>query len=210
MSRPHEDLEHHTLTDHRAGGPAIALASASWWAIEVAHVAAGRAAAAVAAYETLIEKARTSAAAGREAVVLRSHDHRRVIVLLRLDGHEAFRHLRAAWDDHHLLAQRHAVAESRSLALYRLAVSGDPTIDPASSDALAFEHIRSGAEPAAGISAPLAAAPGFRSAFVFHTDDDGGSAIVYRFAHVEQIEAFRKSPDLSVVHAVRTFDLRTG
>ena len=64
--------------------------------------------------------------------------------------------------------------------------------------------------PVVATDHPLAAAPGFRSAFVFHTDDDGGSAIVYRFAHVEQIEAFRKSPDLSVVHAVRTFDLRAG
>ena len=141
MSRPHEDRQRHTATDHHAGGPAIVFAPGAWWAIAVVHVTAERADAAIASYETLVEKARTSAARVHEAAILRSQNHRRVIVLLHLDGHEGFRHIGAAWDDHHLVAQRHDVAESRSLTLYRLAANlGDAAIDPASTDALAFEQ----------------------------------------------------------------------
>jgi hypothetical protein len=157
----------------------------------VAHVAAERAAAGVASYETLIEKARVSAAKAREAAVLESRDRRRVIVLLHLDGHEAFRHLTAAWDDHHLFAERHAVAESRSLALYRLAMNaGDSAVDPASTDAYAFEHVSLDVERTQAVTVPIVAAPGFRGAAIF-ADDAGASAILYRFAHVEEIETFR-------------------
>ena len=129
MPRPHEDRQRHTPADHRPGGPAI-VPVPLWWAIAVANVAAERIDAGTASYETLIEKARDSSAKVREAIVLRSHDRRRVIALSHLDGHEAFRHLSAAWDDHHLYAERRAVSESRSLSLYRLATSaGESAID---------------------------------------------------------------------------------
>jgi hypothetical protein len=205
MSRPHEDRQHHTPTDHRAGGPAIVFAPAGWWAIAVVHVTAERADAGVASYETLVEQARTSAARVQEAAVLRSHNHRRVIVLLRLDGHEGFRHLRAAWDDHHLVAERHAIAESRSLTLYRLAATlGDAAIDPASTDAVAFEQFPSGLEQVHTVTNSIGAAPGFRGASTF-SSDDSASAIIYRFAHVEEIEASRASETLYPVRVVRTF-----
>ncbi len=220
MPRPHEDLQHHTLTDHSPGGPPIALAPGSWWAIEVGHVAADRADAAIASYETLIEKARTSSAKGGDGLILCSHNHRRVIALLHLEGHDGFRRLASAWDEHHLVAQRHAIAESRSLLLYRLSrAEGDAVIDPASSDALAFEQVRIGAEKVADLAATLAAAPGFRGAFVFGPDDDGYTSIVYHFAHLPEIEAFRatahaerilgpaaKAADsFYSVHAMKTF-----
>lgn len=207
MPRPHEDRERHTAADHRAGGPTIVLAPVSWWAIAVAHVAAARADAGTAAYETLIEKARSSAAKVQEAIVLRSHDRRRVIALLHLGGHEAFRHLSAAWDDHHLFAERRAVAESRSLALYRLeATEGEFAIDPASTDAYAFERVLSDREQTRAVAAPIAAAPGFRGASTFSADDDRASIIVYRFAHARDIEAFRATRDTFYpVQIVRTF-----
>ncbi|MFY9739992.1 MAG: hypothetical protein WAK11_13235 [Candidatus Cybelea sp.] len=206
MSRPHEDRQHHTATDHHAGGPAIVFAPPAWWAIAVVRVTAERADAGIASYETLVEKARTSAARVQEAAILRSQNRRRVIVLLRLDGHEGFRHLRAAWDDHHLVAERHDVAESRSLALYSLATNlGDAAIDPGSTDAVAFEQFSSGLEPVQAVTKSIAAAPGFRGASSFRTDDDSASAIMYRFARIEDIEAFRASETLYPVHVVRTF-----
>jgi hypothetical protein len=220
MPRPHEDIQHHTSTDHRPGGPIIRFAPNAWWAIEVAHVAAGRAPAGVATYETLIEKARTSAPKVREAGVLRSHNDRRVIALLELDGHEAFRHLTAAWDDHHLFAERHAVAESRSLALYKVAATaGEAALDPTSTDVCAFEHVLVGAAHLGTLVVLLAAAPGFVGASIFGTDDDSASAIVYRFTHNDEIAAFRATPEalralgpaattgdtFYPVHAVRTF-----
>lgn len=206
MSRPHEDRQHHTATDHHAGGPAIAFAPPAWWAIAVVHVTAERADAAIASYETLVEKARTSTARVQEAAILRSQDHRRVIVLLHLDGHEGFRHLCAAWDDHHLVAERHDVAESRSLTLYSLAATlGDAAIDPASTDAVAFEQFSSGLERIHAVTSAIAAAPGFRGASILRTDDDGASAIIYRSANVEEIRAFRASETLYPVHLVRTF-----
>ena len=206
MSRPHEDRQRHTATDHHAGGPAIVFEPGAWWAIAVVHVTAERADAAIASYETLVEKARTSAARVHEAAILRSQNHRRVIVLLHLDGHEGFRHLGAAWDDHHLVAQRHDVAESRSLTLYRLAANlGDAAIDPASTDALAFEQFSDDLERMQAVTSPIAAAPGFRGASTLRSDDDTTAAIIYRFANVEEIGAFRASETLYPVHVVRTF-----
>ena len=206
MSRPHEDRQHHTATDHHAGGPAIVFAPGAWWAIGVVHVTAERADAAIASYETLVENARTSAARVHEAAILRSQNHRRVIVLLHLDGHEGFRHLGAAWDDHHLVAQRHDVAESRSLTLYRLAANlGDAAIDPASTDALAFEQFSDNLERMQAVTSSIAAAPGFRGASTLRSDDDSTAAIVYRFANVEEVGAFRASETLYPVHVVRTF-----
>ena len=129
-----------------------------------------------------------------------------MIVLLHLDGHEGFRHLCAAWDDHHLVAERHDVAESRSLTLYSLAATlGDAAIDPASTDAVAFEQFSSGLERIHAVTSAIAAAPGFRGASTLRTDDDGASVIIYRSANVEEIRAFRASETLYPVHLVRTF-----
>ncbi|MGA7202528.1 MAG: hypothetical protein WBX26_11920 [Candidatus Cybelea sp.] len=206
MSRPHEDHQRHTATDHHAGGQAIVFAPGAWWAIAVVHVTAERADAAIASYDTLVEKARTSAARAHEAAILRSQNHRRVIVLLHLDGHEGFRHLGAAWDDHHLVAPRHDVAESRSLTLYRLVANlGDAAIDPASTDALAFEQFSDDLERMQAVTSSIAAAPGFRGASTLRSDDDTTAAIIYRFANVEEIGAFRASETLYPVHVVRTF-----
>ncbi|HTU70174.1 MAG TPA: hypothetical protein VMF11_07610 [Candidatus Baltobacteraceae bacterium] len=207
MTRPHEDLQRHAPTDHRVGGPVVAFAPGSWWAIDVVHVASNREDAAISSYETLIEKARASGTRAREAAVLAAHDHRRVIVLVHLDGHEAFRHLNAAWDDHHLFTERHAVAESHAIALYRLAAcSGEGRIDPATHDAYAFEHALIGGEAARAAIDAAAKAPGFRGVCLFTTDDDRASAIVYRFEQREQIDAFRAPGEVFYpVHAVRTF-----
>ena len=103
MPRPHEDLERHTPTDHRPGGVPIGFPQGVWVAIDVAHVKADRVGAGISAYETLIEKARKSSSMkARSAVVLRSANNRRLIALVEIEGHEAFRHLKSAWDDHHL------------------------------------------------------------------------------------------------------------
>jgi hypothetical protein len=194
MPRPHEDLERHTPTDHRPGGVPIGFAEGVWVAIEVAHVKANRVGAGISTYETLIEKARKSSTKARSAVVLRSVTNRRVIALVEIEGHEAFRHLKSAWDDHHLNAERHAVAESRSLALYRVAVSdGDTSFDPASKDAYAFEHVARGPERVRPLSILIAAAQGFRGVLVFGSDDASASAIVYRFEHSAEFDAFRES-----------------
>jgi hypothetical protein len=196
MPRPHEDLQRHTLTDHTSGGPIVTFAPASWWAIDVAQVTEERAPAAIASYETLIEKARAAARKAHEAAVLCSHNHRRVVALLRLDGHEAYGHLASAWDDHHLLAERHAVAESRSLALYKIAAqAGEAIVDPTSTLVCAFEHLFVGVERSAAIVTPIAAAPGFRGACVFGSDDGRASAIIYVFSHHEEVQAFRATPE---------------
>jgi len=220
MTRPHEDLERHTLTDHHAGGPPVGFAPGAWCAIDVAHVKAARVGAGISTYETLIEKGRTSSAKVRAAAVLRSVNNRRVIALLEIAGHDAFRHLTSAWDDHHLHAERHTVADSRILGLYRVAaVAGDGSFDPGSHDAYAFEHVGCTPERARGLIAAIAAAPGFRGVVVFGADDATTSAVVYRFEHAGQVDAFRGSAaaqqavgavgdggeSMSAVHPVRTF-----
>jgi hypothetical protein len=188
-----------------------------WCAIEILHVAADRSDAAISSYETLVERARASIKGIGIAALLRSHDRRRVIALVQLEGHEAFRHLAAAWDHHHVLNERHAVAEARTLALYSLrAAIGEDIIDPESSDAYAFEHLLRDVDGARDV---VAHAPGFLSAYLFGTDDRAASVILYRFEHAQEIEAFREAADaqralgprgalgetFALVHPVRTF-----
>lgn len=210
MTRPHEDLERHTLVDHRAGGVPITFAPGAWCGIDVVHMKAERIGAGIAAYETLIEKARSAPLGVRVAAVLRSVNDRRVIALVEVKNHEGFRHLQSAWDDHYLVAERRDVAESSALALYRLAASvGDASIDPASKDAYAFEHVAGGSQVTSALEASAPKAPGFRGLLVFRSDDGAHSAVIYRFGHAADLEAFggiRADGDpTSAVHPVRTF-----
>jgi len=215
-TRPHEDRERHTLVDHRPGGDPAAFARGAWCAIDIVHVTAEREQAAVSTYETLIEKAQTSAAKAQAAAVLRSANHRRVIAIVGLEGHGAFAHLTSAWDAHHLYAEHHAVAESVALALYQVRESaGDATIDPASHHVYAFERTAADAAQVVTLIEPLAAAAGFRGVLVL-AGDAGGAAIVYRFEHAAEIDAFRASAAACkvlgaegdaefAVHPVKTF-----
>jgi hypothetical protein len=193
MTRPHEDLERHTFVDHRPGGVPISFAAGAWCAIDVVHIKADRVGAGMAAYETLIEKARTSALGVRVAAVLRSLNDRRVIALVDIEGHEAFRHLQSAWDDHHLVAQRRDVAESSALALYRVATtSGDASIDPASKDAYAFARVTRGSQVTNAIA---------RGALVFESDGGESSIVIYRFGRPEDLDG----ETMMAVRPVRTF-----
>lgn len=194
MPRPHEDLERHTPVDHRPGGPAIAFTVGAWSAIEVAHVKAERLEAALSSYETLIEKARSWSAKALASAVFRSLNKRRVIALITIDGHDSFGHFQSAWDDHHLTAEHRAVAESNSLALYRCTAStGKALIDPASTDAYAFEHVACAPQKVTELIAPVGGAQGFRGMLIFGADDATSAAILYRFAHREEIDSFRAS-----------------
>ena len=146
MTRPHEDIQHHTAVDHRPGGPPVAFAKNAWCAIDVVHVKSDRAGAGISAYETLIEEARKSPTKAGSAVILRAGDDRGVLALVEVGGHDAFKHLQSAWDNHHLLAEHRAVAESSKLALYQvIAITGDCALDPQSKDAYAVEPFPSGA-----------------------------------------------------------------
>jgi hypothetical protein len=207
MTRPHEDLERHTLVDHRSGGVPITFAPGAWCAIDVVHTKAERIDASLSAYETLIEKARTQPLGVRVAAVLRSVNDRRVIALVDLEGHEAFRHLKSAWDDHHLAHEKRDVAESTALGLYRLAAtSGDTSIDPLSKDTYAVEQIARGSHPATALARAAAQAKGFRGVLVFESDGDDRLVIVYRFAHPADLAALRADGDaIAAVHPVRTF-----
>jgi hypothetical protein len=216
LPRPHEDLAHHTLVDHRRGGPPVAFPAGDWCAIDVAHIAPGRIDAGLSAYETLVERARSSLHLGAAAIV-RSVDRRRVVTLLQLDGHEGFSRLDAAWGERRLEAERLSVAESSTRGLYRLvASSGADEIDPESRDAYAFERVASGPEFAAGLLAALAPATGFRGVLVFGSSDGVASAIVYRFEHFGELDVIRASltarnvlppadDSFAMVHPVKTF-----
>jgi hypothetical protein len=191
MARPHEDRERHTLVDHRPGGLPAFFVPGAWCAIDIVHVTAEREDAAISTYETLIEKAQTSAAKAQTAAVLRSANHRRVIAIVGLEGHSGFAHLASAWDAHHLFAEHHAVAESVALALYQVKASaGEASIESDSHHVYAFERTAADAAQVATLIEPLTAAAGFRGAIVFG-GDTGGAAIVYRFEHAADIDAFR-------------------
>jgi hypothetical protein len=207
MTRPHEDLQRHTPADHRQGGVAVTFAPGAWCAIDVVHTKAERVDAGISAYETLIEQARKQPLGVRVAAVLRSVNDRRVIALVDLEGHEAFRHLTSSWDDHHLVQQKRDVAESSTLALYRLAASsGDASIDPLSKDTYAFEEIARGSQPASALATAAEQAHGFRGVLVFESDGGDRLAVIYRFGHPADLAALRADGDaIAAVHPVRTF-----
>ena len=207
MSRPHEDLQRHTDVDHRPGGPPIELPPAARFAIDIVYIKSGRLDAALSSYETLIEKARTSGAKAGTSAVLRSENDGRVIALVELEGHEAFGHLKSAWDNHHLTQEHRDVAESSSLGLYQLAaVVGEPALDPTSKDVYAFEHFARSLEVSwhqrsgdpAGFQGALSQV--FKGFMVFKKDDDTQSAAIYRGVQAQNIDTFRAS-----VEAQRVF-----
>jgi hypothetical protein len=184
MTRPHEDRQRHTAVDHKPDGSAIQIAPNAWCAIDVVHVKKERLDAAIASYETLIEKARTSSAKAGASAMLRSLDNNRVIVLITLGGHGAFTHLQSAWDDHHLHSERHDVAESSTLALYHVVAElGNVTFDPQAKSAYAVEHVGVDPQKARALAQTTAEAQGFRGALVFGNDDANASVLVYQFEH---------------------------
>jgi hypothetical protein len=200
MPRPHEDRERHTLVDHRPGGPEVNFANGSWCAIDTAHARAERADAMASAYETLLERRRASGAGAHPACVLRSVDRARVMALVGLPGHAEFKRLGTAWNDHHLLAEHRAVAKTSSLALYRATdVAGEVGIDPACSDRYAFEWFPHAPHALGAILVPLAQAAGFRGAIHFASDDGAAAAMLYRFEHEREFEAFRSTPAVVAV-----------
>jgi hypothetical protein len=192
MTRPHEDIQHHTAVDHKSGGPAVRIAPNAWCAIDVVHVKSERIDAGIASYETLIEKARTSSAKAQASAILRSLDNRRVIVLASLDGHDAFQHLKSAWDDHHLRAEKHDVAESSTLGLYRVTSAlGIVAFDPLAKNVYAVEHIAVDATKAEAIAQTTAKAPGFQGVLIFDSDDGTSSVLVYQFEHASEFSAVK-------------------
>lgn len=220
MSRPHEDRERHTAVDHRPNGDAIAFSRGQWCAIDVLHVPEGRADAAVAAYETLIEEAQRSSASAGPAVIFRSADRKRVVVIVHLAGHTAFGHLRSAWDAHHLYAEHRAVAHTSALGLYRVVEALEDTrIETASSDHYTFERCSGAVVRVEAVFEALGGRAGFRGALAFTRDDDRDIFLVMHFEHEREYGAFRSSSaaiaaigsempsgDGSLhVHAVKTF-----
>jgi hypothetical protein len=204
MTRPHEDIQHHTAVDHRPGGPPVAFVKNAWCAIDVVHVKSDRAGAGISAYETLIEEARKSPTKAGSAVILRAGDDRGVLALVEVGGHDAFKHLQSAWDNHHLLAEHRAVAESSKLALYQvIAITGDCALDPQSKDAYAVEPFPTAPQQVEKLLAGLPGAQGFRGTVLIGTDDGTKSFAIYRFEHAAQIEGLRSAAQ--PVHPVKTF-----
>lgn len=203
MARPihpthtHEDIQHHTPADHRPGGPAITFAGGSWCAVQVAHVRPDRLPAEIATNETLIEQARRSNAKAKTAAIFRSHDDRRVITFAEISGHDGFRHLRAAWNEHHLQDEHRAVAQSSTLALYQVSGAEEQIeIDPHTHEVYGFEEF---SQPPKAVSA----AAGLRGALLFASEDGTHAIALYRFEHTAQLQSAR--PNATRVYPVKTF-----
>ncbi len=162
--------------------------------VGVASVKAERSDACVAAYETLLEKARPSNVRAGPAVVFTSQNQRRIVTMAGVRGHDGFRHLAAEWDDHHLNAQHRAIAEAVSLRLYEVVGSiGAADIDPASHDAFVYEQFDRPVPNVDNLSTSFGALTAFRGATVLHGDDGLATVILSRFEHAAAYEAFRTS-----------------
>jgi hypothetical protein len=196
LARPHEDREKHTLVDHRAGGSPVAFAPGSWVAIGVAHVKADRNDACVAAYETLVEKARTSNVHANPAVIFASQNERRVVTMVGVQGHDGFRHLSAVWDDHHRNDQHRVISESVSFALYKVvAHTGNADVDPAAHDAYVYERAERAVPNVAELFSSLNTSLDFRGAMVLYDDSASATVVVSRFTHIADYDTFRAGPE---------------
>jgi hypothetical protein len=198
MSRPHEDLQHHQAVNHVAGGVPVAYAPGAWCAIAIGHVNAERSQAAVSSYETLVEKAQRPPVNARGAAVFRSADGRRVVAIIRVDGHEQFRHLQTLWSEHHRVPDHPPADRRPTLELYQLIASaGKFVIDTTASGAHAIERIADGQDRTRLIIDPITAANGFRSLGIFATDQRTDCVIIYHFAHDAELGAARASAAVS-------------
>lgn len=220
MSRPHEDRERHTLVDHRPGGDAVTFPKGSWVVLGVGRVKADRNDALVSAYETLVEKARTSNVHAGSAAVFSAQNGRRVVTMVAVRGHDGFRQLAAAWDDHHRFEQHRAIGEAVSLGLYEVVDStGIADIDPASHDAFVYEQFDRLVSKASELFASIGALETFRGATILSRDDGAATVVLSRFANAAAYDGFRAGRDATnalgsadqsgttsfPVHAVRTF-----
>lgn len=166
----------------------------SWLAVGIARVKAERNDACIAAYETLVEKSSTSNVHGGPAVVFASGDGRRVVTMVGVRGHDGFRHLSAAWDDHHRNAQHRVIAEAVSFALYEVAASvGATDIDPDSHDAYVYERVERHVPGVTDLFTLLGASDDFRGATVFDGDGATATVILARFAHAAAYDDLRAS-----------------
>ena len=160
----------------------------------VARVKAERSDACVAAYESLVEKAQTSNVHAGPAAIFTSHNGRRVVTMVGVRGHDGFRHLAAAWDDHHRFEQHRAIAESVSLGLYEVVGSiATADVDPVSHDAFVYEQFDRPVPNVTELFASIDAAAEFHGATILHGDDGRATVILSRFAHLAGYEAFRTS-----------------
>jgi len=189
----------HTPVDHRAGGPSVPVhaSAAQWTAIDLVHVRADRAPAAVAASETLVELFAKEAPVQAAAIFV-SHHQRRVATFVWLSGHGDFAKMQHAWDAHHLEREHREAVEKRDLSLNRvIGTAGDPTITPGSHTVLAIERLAlSGAKAAEALRVIEQTRPdGFVGAAVFGADDGTHCYLMHRWQHKENVAAFRDSAE---------------
>jgi hypothetical protein len=109
-------------------------------------------------------------------------------------GHDGFRRLAAAWDDHHRNAQHRVISESVSFGLYEVAADiGAAEIDPASHDAYAFERLERPVQRVSELFSSLDALADFRGVTIFEADGATATVILSRFAHRAAYDSFRNS-----------------
>jgi hypothetical protein len=118
------------------------------------------------------------------------------VTLVGVRGHDGFRHLAAAWDDHHRFAQHRVVAESVSSGLFEVAAAvADAEVVPGAHDAYVYEQFERPVPGARDLFASSEVSAEFRGATILHGDDGRATVILARFAHIAAYEAFRAGRD---------------
>ncbi|MGB8267358.1 MAG: hypothetical protein WCE44_13585 [Candidatus Velthaea sp.] len=140
----------HTNVDHRQRGPDVEiLAGKTWIAIAEFTARPDRQEAVISAVETRIELFRQKHHVA-PSFLIASRDGHRVIAFLGVSGHDEFRELQSAWDQHEQHLARTDKAEASKLVLcHCTATSGDPTFSVGSTDVLTFDAFESEIKPAA-------------------------------------------------------------
>ncbi len=140
----------HTDVDHKSGGPDVELADAKGWvAVAEFDVKPDRQQAEISALETRIELFRHERHVG-PSFVFASRDKHRVGAFLWLGGHDAFRSLQSAWDQHAQHLARTDKAESGKLFLCTCrSTTGNPTFEVEGSDVVTFDALAPAAVEAA-------------------------------------------------------------
>jgi hypothetical protein len=188
----------HTPVDHRTGGPPLAVraGATAWTAVELVHVRADRAPAAIAASETLVELLGKEVDVQAAAIFVSGHE-RRVATFVWLPGHDAYAKLRSAWDEHHLEREHREAVEKRDLSMCRVyATAGDATIQPGSHSVVAIERLAIAPSKVVEVLNVIEKSRprGFVGAAIFGADDASHTYLMHRWEHKEELAAFRSGP----------------
>jgi hypothetical protein len=189
---------------HPAHVQPFSIASARFLSIDDAHLRDDRVDAWLTSLRTLYTGLGDSGLLQSMALV--GFDRRRVLTISSITGSEVFHRMQSAWDAYKLRAERHDIAEHRTLDMFQVVqTAGEPLIDDQAAYAYAFVSVAASpvdmppftASAKALLAGRAAAVP--QSGALLANADDSHEVLFTRWSGREAAETFARDARLHVV-----------